>query len=215
MNNKDLLDKTRITNSPSISGGGYVISAEQLNPDIEGSLANKIKNNKNDKDLFTRGIFSGMCGNHGVSGYIRFMTIKVVADYINYPFWFILGARNWIVPVTFSIMFKNNNSGNPGISSFTYMGKLSTNVFIHKPNDNEPVYDIYCTKSESYASLNVFGYGGHKIFICGSFIDIINVTLKDEQVNVMPENIISPTNCLQLDPEIISIKNRLTALENK
>ena len=49
MNNKDLLDISKITNSPSISGGGYVISAEQLNPDIEGSLANKI-NNKIDKN---------------------------------------------------------------------------------------------------------------------------------------------------------------------
>lgn len=48
MNSKDLLDITKITNSPSISGGGYVISAEQLNPDIEGSLRSDI-NNKLDK----------------------------------------------------------------------------------------------------------------------------------------------------------------------
>ena len=56
MNNKDLLDISKITNSPSISGGGYVISAEQLNPDIEGSLRSDInkKLEANDEILIAK-----------------------------------------------------------------------------------------------------------------------------------------------------------------
>ena len=62
MNNKDLLDISKITNSPSISGGGYVISAEQLNPDIEGSLRSDI----NKKLDISRPFYSSQVASRGL-----------------------------------------------------------------------------------------------------------------------------------------------------
>ena len=152
MNNKDLLDKTCITNSPSILGGGYCISAEQLNPDIEGTLRSDINKLNIVLDFYTPKTFYVL---PGTNCWAKIATIKVTDSYANTPICFDLSRRGSRDLYHITLLFLNSGNLDPDINVFG-CNISTTTIYLYKREVS--TWDLYIHKSEAYDNISIVKY---------------------------------------------------------
>lgn len=97
--------------------GKYSLDAIQNNPDIEGSLRQKIENVSAKVDTHivnARNDFERTAQ----QGYINLAKIKIVTTYANYPLQFTVNGRGFPQPVNLIILFKGTSDVDPGIDKY-------------------------------------------------------------------------------------------------
>lgn len=195
MNNKDLLDKAHITNSPSISGGGYVISAEQLNPDIEGTLRSNI-NELYDTELKINRSYMFYDTNSGKNAG-RIFTLNITGiDNSGFIKGSIFDAYKFATHIDFFAFIKLPIELSSGIAtiyvkSHINMGTLYSNENLYlgyNYNSDNNMYELalYCKYITGAGCLHahIHDYGFHT-----GITNSNQITIHDYKINPITDNI--------------------------
>ena len=107
----------------------------------------------NDSMYMTRGfnIFN-TAGTDGKTGWVKIARITIGMTYTNYPIEFTIGRRGCPQLSKLTVMFQNQNTLDPDLHSFTYMGGLLTATI---KRAGTGIWDIYVQKTEAYDNIVV------------------------------------------------------------
>ena len=94
----------------------------------------------------------GFVGADGGEGYVQVMTITITGTYANSPIVFEFTGRGY-APVRGYILFKNENSSDPGLEAAVHEGELNVPFYLVKSAAS--TWKVYIQKVEAYDSIAI------------------------------------------------------------
>lgn len=127
---------------------------------------------------------SQMSGESGVSGYIKFATIKISGTYTDSPIEIKMVRRGDFATTTAFILLSNTNSADPSVNTIYSYGPI--NVWINKSATS--TFDLYAWKNGSYDNMSILD-----LKYSAYMNDRINVTFSNTTVTSVPSTAIMST----------------------
>lgn len=122
---------------------------------------------------------NSMSGVGGTAGYINIARITIWSSYQNVPIKITVSNRGRSLFTDLFISFRNDQSKDPALSKFIYLGD-DINAYIKKVQVS--VWDVYIQKTESYDTIGVMDY--QKSPYMGS----TSLEFKNIQENTLPDS---------------------------
>lgn len=97
--------------------GKYALDAVQNNPNVPGSLRNRINNTAAKVDTCIVNAWNDF-EQTAQQGYINLAKIKIVTTYANYPLKFTVNGRGFPQPVNLIVLFRGTADTDPGIDKY-------------------------------------------------------------------------------------------------
>lgn len=125
-----------------------------------------------------------MSGESGVSGYIKFATIKISGTYTDSPIEIKMVRRGDFATTTAFILLSNANSSDPSVNTIYSYGPV--NVWINKSATS--TFDLYAWKNGSYDNMSILD-----LKYSAYMNDRISVTFSNTNVTSVPSTAIMST----------------------